>query len=143
MTKMMICVGVAWLVSLVAMVTCDILRRRILAKAPADTLEVSRPSLKNPWNEVLLGILLTMAIFFFAVVSLAGQASIMVSAGIACASTFFSSFSGFTRSKKALFELGLAKGEKCVCGLLIGFYVGMAILLNAILGTVLIAYQMR
>lgn len=126
------------------MLFIDIRRRRLIAQLLNGSPNQPLPSLKNPWSEVALGVLITLAILFLAIVSLAGKASVAVSFVIAFASTLATSFSACRRSSAALFELGLPKDEKRLLWMLRGFYLGMAVLLCAILTGVLVfmsAYQ--
>jgi len=129
------------LVGAIAMWLCDRSKRRLLrGKLPqedpagAGTEAQQRlATLRFPYNEVLLGLLLVMAIVLCAVKCMTPSPGRIPEFAFGYAAAILTSFGSFQRIRKAMDELGMPKLEREVRRVIIGFCIAMALFLIGVL----------
>ena len=113
-----------------AMAVCDRRKARLLKEALAQTEEnARRQALRFPYNEVLLGLLLTLAVLFCATKCLASGRGMLLEFGIGYLAALLTSYGSYQRLRKAIDELGLPHPPASVLRSLAGFCCGMALFL--------------
>ena len=113
----------------VAMVACDRRKARLLREVLAQESGARQENLRFPYNEVLLGLLLVMAIVYCATKCLFSGSRLLLEFGLGYLAALLTSFGSYQRLKKALNELGLPRLEPPVLRCLAGFCCGMALFL--------------
>ena len=124
------------LVGAATMWLCDWNKRRLLrGKLPQveeSAVQGKQPrqaALRFPYNEVLLGLLLVMAIVLCAVKCLTPSPGRLPEFACGYAAAILTSFGAYQRIRKAMDELGLPKLEREVRRQIIGFCIAMALFL--------------
>ena len=112
-----------------AMVVDDRRKARLLREALAQTEGEHLAVLRFPYNEVLLGLLLTLSVVYCATKCLFSGSGLLLEFGLGHVAALLTSYGSYQRLKKALNALGLPRLEASVLRCLVGFCCGMALFL--------------